>query len=117
MGIGSSVGTGGDDVGGLVGVGGDSSGGASGEICGRGVESNEEHGGKVWRFEAVGRNGGTGLDSSEEELGLVEIDGNGFGGVVKMEERIHVRTEDRRDGGLKGICCGGLQGSFCRGES
>ena len=34
-----------------------------------------------------------------------------------MEERIHVRTEDRRDGGLKGSCSGGLQGSFCGRES
>ena len=98
----------------MVGVGGNSLGKAKSTCGGKGVESNEEHGGKVWRFEAVGRNGGTGLDSSEEELGLVEIDGNGFGGVVKMEERIHVRTEDRRDGGLKGICCGGLQGIFLR---
>ena len=44
------------------------------------------------------------MDSSAEEVGAVEIDGNGFGGVVKMEERIHDRTEDRRDGGLKGSC-------------
>ena len=56
-----------------AGVGGESSGGASGKFGGKGVESNEQHGGKVWRFEAVRRNGGTGLDSSDEELGLVEI--------------------------------------------
>ena len=34
---------------------------------GKRVESNEQSGGKVWRFEAVGRNGGIGVDSSEEE--------------------------------------------------
>jgi hypothetical protein len=53
---------------------------------GKGVESNEEHGGKVWSFEAVGRNGGPGVDSSAEELGMKDIAGNGFGGVVESEE-------------------------------
>ena len=56
-----------------------------GNSCGKGAESNEQCGGKVQRFEAVGRNGGTGADSSEEEFGLVGVAGNGFGGVVKSE--------------------------------
>ena len=97
------------------GVGGDSSGGDSRNFGGKGVEYNEQCGGKVWRFEAVGRNGGTGVDSSEQEFGLVGVSGNGFGGDVEMEERSRVDAEDRRDGGLKGKCCGGLQGSYCGG--
>ena len=44
VGVGGSVGTGGDGVGGLVGVGGDSLGGANIGFGGKGVESNEEHG-------------------------------------------------------------------------
>ena len=69
----------------------------------------------MWRFEAVGRNGGTEVDSSEAEFGLVGVAGNGFGGDVEMEERSRVDAEDRRDGGLKGRFCGGLQGSYCGG--
>ena len=68
-----------------------------GNFGGKGVESNEEHGGKVWRFEAVGKNGGTGVDSSAEELGTKDIVGDGFGGVVRSEERIQDGTVDRRD--------------------
>ena len=52
-----------------VGGQGESPGGASGGRGGKGEESNDQHGGKVWRFEAVGRNGGIGMDSSEEKLG------------------------------------------------
>ena len=39
------------------------------------------------------------MDSSEESLGLEDIAGNGFGGVVELEERImsgNCGTEDRR---------------------
>ena len=43
------------------------------------------------------------------------VAGNGFGGDVELEERSRVGTEDRRDGVLKCICCGGLQGSYCGG--
>ena len=39
-------------------------------------------------FEAVGRNGGIGVDSSEGKLGLEDFAGNGVGGVVELEERI-----------------------------
>ena len=46
VGVGGSVGTGGDGVRNAIGVGGDSPGGVSGRIGGKGVESNEEHGGK-----------------------------------------------------------------------
>ena len=47
---GGLAGTGGGQVGKVVGVGGESSGGARGSCGGKGVELNEEHGGKVWRF-------------------------------------------------------------------
>jgi len=36
------------------------------------------------------------VDSSEEELGLEDVAGDGVGGVVKLEERTHVGTEDCR---------------------
>ena len=71
---------------------------------------NEEHGGKVWRFEAEGRNGGIGADSSAETVGMKDIAGNGVGGVVRLEERMCSCR-----GGLKGSSCGGLKGSFCGG--
>ena len=74
-----------------------------GDSGGKGEEPNEQHGGKVWRFEAVGRNGGTGVGSSEEEFGLEDVAGNGVGGVVTLEDRIMsgscgriVGTEDCR---------------------
>ena len=102
-------------IGGLVGVGGDSSGGASGTFGGTGVESKRQHSGKVWRLEAAGRNGGIGVDSSEDKLATKEIDGDGFGGVGKSDERSRVGTEEF--GGLQGSCCGGLKGSFCCGLS
>jgi len=106
--IGGSVGIGGGHVGKSVGVGGKSSGGAR-RICGgKGVESHEENGGKVWRFEAGSRNGGTGVDSSAEELGTKDIAGEGFGGVVRLEERTRVGTEEER-GGLQGSCFGGRE--------
>ena len=41
----------------------------------------------MWRFEAVGRNGGIGVDSSEGNLGLEDIAGNGVGGVVELDEK------------------------------
>ena len=75
-------------IGGLVGVGGCSSGGASGTSGGKGVECKRKHGGKVWRFEAEDGNGGIGVDSSVEKVGMKDIAGNGFGGVVESEERI-----------------------------
>ena len=51
-----------------AGVGGESSGGASRKFGGKEVEYTEQRGGKVWRFEAVGVNRGTGVDSSEKEF-------------------------------------------------
>ena len=66
-------------------------------------ESNDQHGGKVWRFEAVEGNEGISVDSLEESLGMKDIDGNGVGCVDKVEDRIMlgncgiiVGTEDRR---------------------
>ena len=108
-----SVGTVG--VGSLVGVGGFSGKIPGGDFGGKGVESKRQHGGKVWRFEAVGRNGGLGVDSSEEKLGLEDIVGNEVGGDVELEERSRVGTEECC--GLQGSCCGGLKGSFCGGLS
>ena len=70
-----------------------------GDSGGKGVESKRQHGEKVWRFEAVGRNGGLGVDLSEEKLGLEDIAGNGVSGVVELEERImsgDCGTEDCR---------------------
>jgi hypothetical protein len=89
-------------VGNLVGVGGIPGKIPGGVIGGKGVELNKEHGGKVRRIEAGGRNGGIGADSSAETVGMKDVAGNGFGGVVVTEERIQ-----ERDGGLKGRCCGG----------
>ena len=48
------------------------------------------------------------MDSSEEELGLEDVAGNGVGGVVSSEERTRVGTEDCR------VPLGGLQGRFWR---
>ena len=77
--------------------------GASGGRRGKGEESNDQHAGKVWRFEAVEGNGGIGVDSSEESLGMKDIDGNGAGGADEVEDSIPlgnckgtVGTEDRR---------------------
>ena len=67
---------------------GESLGGASGGRGGKGEESNGQHGGKVWRFEAVEGNGGIGVDSSEHNLGLEGTDGNGVGGVYEVEDWI-----------------------------
>ena len=41
----------------------------------------------MWRFDAVGGNGKMGVDSSEDNLGLEDIDGNGVGGVDGLEDR------------------------------
>ena len=90
-------------------IGGDSSGGARRTDGGKGEELYEANGGKVWRFEAGSRNGGTGADSSAEELGTKDIAGEGFGGVVRWKERTRVGTEDECG------CRGGLKGSFCGG--
>ena len=49
---------------GRVGVGSfrdESPGGASGGVGGKGEESYDQHGGKVWRFYAVEGNGGIGV--------------------------------------------------------
>ena len=73
-----------------------------GDSGGKGAESDEQRGGKV-----------TGVDSSEEEFGLVGVAGNGFGGDVESEERSRVGTEECC--GLQGSCCGGLKGRFCGG--
>ena len=53
-----------------VGVGGqgESTGGASGGRGGKGEEYNEQHVGKVWRFEAEEGHRRIGVDSSEEKL-------------------------------------------------
>ena len=81
-----------------VGIGGCCPGGAcgigSGGRDGNGEESNDQHEGKVWRFEALEGNVGIGVDSSEEKLGLVDIAGTGFGDVVESEERSRVGTEE-----------------------
>ena len=65
-------------VGGHVGHGGMESEGlgkAKGGIGGIGEEYEEQHVGKVWRFEEGGGSiGGTGVDSSEEKLGTDGID-------------------------------------------
>ena len=62
-----------------------------GVLVGNGVESSEQQGGKVWRFAEVRGNGGTGLDSSEEGLGLEDAAGDGVSGVVKLEGKTRVR--------------------------
>ena len=95
---------------GRVGVGGfldERPGGASGVRGGQGEESNDQHGGKVWRFEAVEGNGGIGMDS-EESLGMKDIDGNVVGGVDEVEDRIQLGNcrGNRWDGGSQGSCCG-----------
>ena len=64
---------------------------------GNGVESKRQHGGKVWIFEAAGRNVRIGVDSSEDNLGMKDIAGDGSGGVVESEERI--MSGNLRDGG------------------
>ena len=61
---------------------------ASGGRGGKGEEYNDQHGRQVWRFEAVEGNGGIGVDSSEEKLGLEDIDRSGIGGVDGLEDRI-----------------------------
>ena len=74
-----------------VGVGGfryKNPGGASGGRGGKGEESNDQHGGKVWRFGAVGRNGGIGVDSSDEVLGVEDIDRSGIGDIDGLEDQI-----------------------------
>ena len=86
-----------------VGVGGsqdESLGGASGGRGGKGEESNDQHGGKVWRFEAVDGNGGIVIGG---KLALEDIDGNGAGGVDEVQDwnlfgnsGIIVGTEDCR---------------------
>ena len=72
----------------------------SGGRGGKGEGSNEHHGGKVWRCEAVEENGGIGVDSSTEKLGLEDIDGNGVGGVDEVEDRI-LFGNSRRIVGMK----------------
>ena len=56
---------------------------------GIGVELKRQDGGKGWRIEEVDRNGGTGVDSSEEKVGKVENDGSEvdriIGGIDKSE--------------------------------
>ena len=42
----------------------------------------------MWKFEAVEGDGGIGVDSSEDSLGMKDIDGNGVGGVDGVEDRI-----------------------------
>ena len=66
-------------------------GGFSGEIAGgiggKGDELNDQHVGKVWRFEeGVDRKGGIGVDSSEESSGTEGIDRSRHGGIDKVED-------------------------------
>ena len=59
-------------------------------IGGKGEEFHDQHVGKVWRFEeGGGRKGGSGMDSSEESLGMKEIGRIGrikHGGIDKVED-------------------------------
>ena len=66
-------------------------GGCSGEIAGsiggKGEEFYDQHVGKVWRFEEGGdRNGGSGMDSPEESLGMEGIGRIRHGGIDKVED-------------------------------
>ena len=54
-------------------------------------------GGKGWRIEEVDGNGGTGVDSSEEEVGRVDIDGlqvDGINGGIDGLEDDRILLED-----------------------
>ena len=56
-------------------------------IGGKGDEYDDQHVGKVWRFEEGGdRKGGSGMDSSEERLGMERIDRSRHGGIDKVED-------------------------------
>ena len=63
------------------GVGGKGLGGANEGFGGIDVESKRQDGGKGWRIEEVDRNGGTGVDSSDERVGKVDIDGSRVGRI------------------------------------
>ena len=59
---------------------------AKGGIGGKGEEYDDQHGGKAWRFgEGGARNGGIGVDSSEDKLGKEGIDRSRYGGIDKVE--------------------------------
>ena len=76
-------------------------GGASGGRGGKGEEYHEQHVGKVWKFEEGGdRNGGIGVDSSEEKLGKEDIDRSRSGGIDGSEDS-RILLED----------CGGIVGT------
>ena len=69
-------------------MGGKGPGGANGGLGGIGVELKRQDVGKGWRIEEVDGNGGTGVDSSEEKVGKVDIDG---------------MKADRINGGIDGL--------------
>ena len=86
-------------------------GGANGGFCGLGVELKREDIGKGRRIAEVHKNGGTGVDSSEEKVGKVHVDGSKvdrtIGGIdglevdrVMLEDCGVVFQEDCRIGGL-----------------
>ena len=94
------------------------SGEIAGGIGGKGEEFHDQHVGKVWRFgKGGGRKGGSGMDSSEESLGMEGIDGSRHGGIDKVEDfRIllgdcSVDFEDERRAGI-----GGLESCSMSGE-
>ena len=79
-----------------------------------GEEYNDQHVGKVWRFEEGGdRKGGIGVDSSEEKLETKGNDRSRTGGTDRSEDSWILLGfwEHRRHGGLQGSRRGGrLQG-------
>ena len=58
------------------GVGGKGPGGANGGFGGIQAELKRQDGGRGWRIKEVDRNGGPGVDSSEQKVGNVDIDGS-----------------------------------------
>ena len=62
---------------------------AKGGIGGIGEEHDDQHGGKVWRFEGGGgRKRGIGVDASEEKLRTEGIDRSRSGGIDGLEDRM-----------------------------
>ena len=61
---------------------GGSPGGATGWFGGIGIEYKDQHVGKVWRFEESVRNGGTGTDPPDEEVGSEDIEKDRIGALM-----------------------------------
>ena len=73
----------------------------------------------MWRFEAVERNGGIGVDSSEEKLGKEDIDRSRSSGIDRLEDRMLledcggvVGTRDCRAVGVEDCRTGGSHIDF-----